>query len=203
MMHVYFSDLWLVYILLPFSFVCCGNAENLLTICWQFWLVGCCLSKFFMILLFPNFLKASKSSLPFHTLFYKVFAISSCFYSSQEDLANASWAQCKAQTPMTMWVLSSPRKQLCSFWSGIGLRDLVSQELSTSYRLSLKCGFSALPVTGFVAEFGLPRSWTLFFACWWLISFLSNEPACPTFFFLLMFFPFSLSKDGSSTSCVR
>lgn len=136
-----------------------------------------------MILLFPNFLKASKSSKPFHTLFYKVSAISSCFYSSQEDLANASWAQCKAQTPMMMWVLTGPLKQLCTFWSGIGLIDFVSQELSTSYRLSLKCGFSTLPVTGFVAEFGLPRSWTLSLLVDGSFLFFSNEPACPTFFF--------------------
>lgn len=201
-MHPYFSDLCSCLHFTALSLVSLWKCKKSITVCQQFWLVGCCLSKFFIILLFPNFLKESKSWMPVHASLYKVFAISSCFYSLQEDLTKTSWAQCKVETLMMMWVLTSFRQQLCSFWSGVWGWPQWLDEPGTKCLSSVVWGVASRPGLSLDLWQSLASHGAgLFFACW--CSFLFKWTCLPYFFFLLIFCLLSLSKDGRTTSSVR
>ena len=203
-MHVYFSHPWLVlrfHGLIPLFRS--GNAEDLLLV--HFWVAGCSLGQLFSVNSSSHFPKGKQILVPTSCLVSQVLMLSSHFSFSQDSPASTSWARCRVETRMMTWVLTRPLSS-----PGLGgpgpARSWTrwTKELSASHQCSIKSCFSTWHVAGSVAELGLPGSWPLVFACWWLISFLFKWTCLPYLVFSFsLFFPFLLSKDGSSTSFLR
>lgn len=153
----------------------------------HFWVAGCSLSQLFSVNSSSHFPKGKQILVPTSCLVSQVLILSSHFSFSQDNPASTSWARCRVETRMMTWVLTSPLSS-----PGLGgpgparSWTRLTKELSASHQFSIKSCFSTWHVAGSVAELGLPGSWHLIFACWWLISFLFKWTCLPYFGFFLL-----------------